>query len=291
MWADLPPLAALRAFTAFAQSKNLVAAGEALGVSHAAVSQQLRLLEQHLNLPLVDRSGRALALTPQGETLANATVMGFEKMAAVCRDLKGLDEGRPLHVTTSPTFAASWLMPNLPDFRMQNPTIDILIDPTPSLKDPALGGVDLALRYGTGPWDGLENTLWMPSPVVVVAAPSLLKGVRKPKPEEMHALPWLEEVGNNEGSEWLRDHGMDGQITGGRIQVPGNLLLQGALDGQGLAVTVEAFVAAEVAAKRLVVVSEQLRPDAGYHLVTLPGVHRPPLRKFLTWLKRRHSAN
>lgn len=291
MWSDLPPLAALRAFTAFAQNKNLVAAGEALGVSHAAVSQQLRLLEQHLNLPLVDRSGRALALTPQGETLANATVMGFEKMAAVCRDLKGVVADRPLHVTTSPTFAASWLMPNLPDFRAQNPEIDILIDPTPSLKDPTLGGVDLAVRYGSGPWDGLENTLWMPSAVVVVGSPRLLKGCENPSPEDMRALPWLEELGHTEGSDWLRNHGVHKEITGGKVQVPGNLLLQGALDGQGLAVTVDVFVSAEVAAGRLVVVSKQSRSGTGYHLVTLPGVHRPPLRKFLAWLKRRHLAN
>lgn len=286
-WSDLPPLAALRAFTAFAQSKNLVAAGEALGVSHAAISQQLRLLEQHLNLPLVDRTGRALVLTPQGEILAKATVLGFENIADTCGRLKGVDEDRPLHITTSPTFASSWLMPHLPEFRAQHPEIDILIDPTPSLKNPSLGGVDLGIRYGTGPWDGLENTLWMPSSVVAVAAPKLLNGNTNPTPEEMRALPWLDELGHTESSDWLRDHGVGEQMTGGRIQIPGNLLLQGALDGQGLAVTVSIFVAAEVAAGRLVVLSEQVRPNAGYHLVTMPGVHRPPLRKFLRWLKRK----
>jgi LysR family glycine cleavage system transcriptional activator len=290
-WRDLPPLAALRAFTAFAQCGSLVEAGDALGVSHAAVSQQLRLLEQHLNFPLLDRSNRALRLTPQGELLAKTTTMGFEKMAGVCRDLKGVDADRPLHVTTSPTFAASWLMPNLPEFRAENPEIDILIDPTPSFKDPVLGGVDLGVRYGTGPWDGLENMLWMPSSVVVVASPKLLQGRETPSPEEMRALPWLEELGHTEGSDWLRNQGVDEQMTGGRIQVPGNLLLQGVLDGQGLAVTVDVFVSAAVKAGRLVVVSKQSRLDAGYHLVTLPGVHRPPLRKFLRWLKQRKPAN
>ena len=69
-WRDFPPLAAMRAFAAFAETGNVVAAGDALGVSHAAISQQLRALETHLGVTLLDRSGRALKLTADGEILA-----------------------------------------------------------------------------------------------------------------------------------------------------------------------------------------------------------------------------
>ena len=71
-WRDLPPLSALRAFAAFAETGKVVAAGNALGVSHAAISQQLRGLEDHLGLSLLDRSGRSLRLTPEGQVLADA---------------------------------------------------------------------------------------------------------------------------------------------------------------------------------------------------------------------------
>ena len=71
-WRDLPPLSALRAFAAFAEEGSVVAAGDALGVSHAAISQQLRSLEAHLDVVLLDRSGRALTLTAEGAQLATA---------------------------------------------------------------------------------------------------------------------------------------------------------------------------------------------------------------------------
>lgn len=285
-WRSIPSLAALRAFSAFAECKSLTAAGAALGVSHAAISQQLRVLERHLGVSLVDRTGRALVLTPQGEILAAATIRGFDAIAVACSLLTETDAARPLHISVSPTLAASWLMPHLPSFRARHPEIDILIDPTPELRNPVLGGVDVALRYGTGPWEGLENNLWLSSPVVVVAAPKLLESSGIQGAENMHALPWLEELGHSEGSDWLRVHGVQGKVSGGTIQVPGNLLLQGALDAQGVALMVRAFVERDVAAGRLVVLSEQARAGAGYHIVTLPGVHRPALQMFLRWLRR-----
>ena len=83
-WRDLPPLSALRAFAAFAQAGNVVAAGDALGVSHAAISQQLRSLETHLDIALLDRSGRALRLTPDGIELAQALDSGFSGIIETC---------------------------------------------------------------------------------------------------------------------------------------------------------------------------------------------------------------
>ena len=149
-----------------------------------------------------------------------------------------------------------------------------------------VGGVDLAIRYGVGPWDGCDNTLWLSSPMVVVVAPDLIKGRDVSAPEDLRDLPWIEEFGTSEGNEWLRKHGVDSGITGGFIQAPGHLMLDAARDGQGVAVTVKTFVQPDLDAGRLICFFEEARPGAGYHIVTRTGVQRAAVKAFVRWLKR-----
>lgn len=285
-WRNLPPMSALRAFAAFAQGGNVVAAGEALGVSHAAISQQLRALEGHLGVALLDRSGRQLRLTEAGETLARALSQGFADMIEACEEITGARDDRPLHISTTPTFAASWLMPRLPDFRTRHPGVDLSIDPSANLVSLSAEGVDMAIRYGQGPWPGLENEMLLRSPMVVVAAPALVGEGDLPPLEALGRYPWLEEYGTTESTNWLREKGVLGPSRGGLMQVPGNLLLDGARDGQGLAVTVKAFVERDIAAGRLRVLHREERDEKGYHIVTRPGVLRPTLKAFVAWLRR-----
>jgi LysR family glycine cleavage system transcriptional activator len=285
-WRDLPPLAGLRAFAAFADTGGVSQAGAALGVSHAAISQQLRSLEAHLGVSLLDRAGRTMHLTAEGEALAQAAMQGFAQMIEASRTITGANDTRPLHISATPTFAASWLMPCLPRFRMIEPDVNILLNPTPDIAALEPGGVDIAIRYGTGPWAGLDNELWLESPMVVVGAPSLVAGKKVESAEDLRHLPWLEEFGRSEGSDWLSEHGVSERTTAGFIQVPGNLMLDGARDGQGIAVTVRAFVEADLQSGRLVLLDEENRDGSGYHIVTRPGVQRPPLKAFVRWLKR-----
>lgn len=284
-WRDLPPLASLRAFGAFAETGTLQSAGDALGVSHAAISQQIRTLEDRLGLALVDRSGRALRLTEDGARLADALLHGFGAIADTVAALTGADAARPVHVSTTPTFAASWLMPRLSRFRALHPGIDLRIDPSPALVRLEPGGIDVALRYGDGDWPGLETEMLLQSPMVVVAAPILLEGRRIAQPSDLAALPWLEELGTTESTNWLRRKGVADGIVGSRIQVPGNLLLDGVRDGQGVTVTVRAFVARDLEAGRLLELFGE-NDSNGYHIVTRPGVLRRPARDFVTWLRR-----
>lgn len=281
----MPPLAALRAFAAFVQSGGVAGAGEALNVSHAAISQQLRALERHMGVALLDRSGRALALTDEGERLAQALTLGFGAIWGAVQELTGADAARPLHISATPTFAAHWLMPRLPDFRLSHPGIDLMLDPSPALVELGPGGIDIALRYGRGGWPGLRSQRLVDSPMVVVAAPSLLRGRAIAEPADLADLPWLEELGTSEATRWLRRHGVTQGIVGDRVQVPGNLMLDGARDGQGVAVSVRLFVEADVAAGRLKILFEE-PGGAGYHIVTRAGVLRPAARAFIGWLRR-----
>lgn len=286
----MPPLAALRAFAAFAERGTLVGAGGTLGVSHAAVSQQIRSLEDHLGLPLVDRTGRKLELTEAGAVLAQACSEGFGNIARTVEDITGVSDARAVHVSTTPTFAASWLMPRLPAFQADHPGIKLLIDPTPKLAELSPGGIDLAIRYGVGPWGRYDCQMLLESPIVVVAAPSLIAGRPVGTPTDLACLPWLEELGTTESTTWLHRNGVEQGAVGAYMQMPGNLVLDAARGGQGIAVTVRAFVAADIAEGRLVQLFEEPQAGAGYHLVTRAGVMRPGLRTFVRWLARQVPA-
>lgn len=287
-WLRMPPLAALRAFAAFAETGNVAAAGRALNVSHAAISQQLRALEGHLGAVLLDRSGRGLALTAEGRHLARALELGFGAIGAAVEELSRDSAARPLQVTLTPTFAVHWLMPRLASFRDAHPGIDLVLDPRGDLSDPAPGAVDLAIRYGRGDWPGLEAELLLPAPLSVVAAPGLLKGRSVTCPEDLLDLPWLEELGTTEASKWLHDNGVEGRVHTA-MTLPGNLLLDAVREGQGVAVVVRPFTEPDLKAGRL---AELFASDSGrgYYIVTRPGVLRPPAKAFATWLRRQKAG-
>lgn len=288
-WRALPPLSALRAFAAFTESGNVIAAGTALGVSHAAISQQLRVLETHLNVSLLDRSGRALRLTREGEQLAGVLRGGFALMGEGVAAVTGARDARALHISVTPTFAAAWLMPRLAGFRAAYPDIDLMIDPTADVVTLEPDGIDVAVRFGTGGWAGVTSTLLWESTMVVVGAPVLVGETAYADLAALARFPWMEEFGNSESTSWLQKHGVT-ERAGSLLQVPGNLLVDGARDGQGIAVTVRKFVERDIEAGRLRVLHEERVAGSGYHIVTRDGIMRAPLKSFVTWLKREGRA-
>jgi LysR family transcriptional regulator, glycine cleavage system transcriptional activator len=284
-WRSLPPLAALRAFAAFAETGSVVRAGEALNVSHAAISQQLRALEAHLGLALIARQGRELALTAEGRLLAEAATTGFDGIARVVELLTGAEAGRPLQITTTPSFASGWLMPRLADFRARHPEVDLTIDPSGTLQPLGPGGHDIALRFGSGGWPGVEAELLIRSGVVVVASPALVGDAPVGDIADLAGHPWMQELGTNEASAFLERHGVARGAGGGLTSLPGNLMIDAARDGQGIAVIARAFVEADLAAGRLRLLHQD-DSCTGYYLVTPKGVLRPAARAFVRWALR-----
>lgn len=287
-WRNMPSLISLRALDAFATEGNVVKAGKILNVSHAAISQHLRQLEDHMGVALVDRGGRSLVLTDEGEQLARALRLGFGAITTAVEDLMQTDAARPLHISCTSTFATIWLMPRLPDFRAKHPEIDLMLDPNPRVVTLEPGGVDMAIRHGDGNWPGLDVEMLVPSAMSVVASPALLDGRQNVTPKDLAELPWLEEIGASEADAWFKEHGVDLVSRAARIQLPGNLLIEGVRAGQGVAVTVRKFVEADLASGRLVELfcDEVAR---GYFVVTRPGVLRPPVKAFLQWLRRQKT--
>lgn len=280
----MPPLSALRAFEAYAEHGSLQLAGEALSVSHAAVSQQIRNLETHLDVTLLDRTGRQATLTNEGHAMADVLTNSFEAIGAEVRKLRTKDAERPLVVSTTPSFAANWLVPRLADFRAKHPEIDVVIDANPNLVELGPNGADIAFRFGQGGWQGLQSSLIVPTCRVAVAAPSFICDDCPTSPSDLARFPILQEVGTSESSLWLAKHGVVDAGQGGSITLPGNLTLDAARTGQGIAVTAEVWVRSDLEAGRLVKLFAD-EEDFGYFIVTRTGVHRAALKSFLKWVK------
>ncbi len=285
-WQNLPSLGALRAFHALAENGTFTRAGAALNVSHAAVSQQVRALEDRLGVELVSRAGRRGTLTPEGERLAAALSTAFLGIQRAVDELTGADARRPLQVTTTAAFAMGWLMPRLSDFRHEHPEIELMLNPTAQFVELAPGGIDVAVRYGGGVWRGLDAELLLPTTIVIVAAPSLIGARRIAEPRDILDLPWLQELGTTEMSNWLRDRGVIAPRKENVTHLPGHLVLEGLRSGDGVSLTARVLIEREIAAGRLIVLFEDALPGLGYYIVTRPGVLRPPLKAFVAWLRR-----
>jgi LysR family transcriptional regulator, glycine cleavage system transcriptional activator len=285
-WHDLPPLASLRAFAALAETGSVTAAGAALNVSHAAVSQQVRALEARLGITLVTRDGRRAGLTADGARLAATLTPAFATIGRAVEELTGADAARPLQITTTPALAASWLLPRLAAFRLARPEIELMLHPTAHLVDLAPGGVDLAIRFGDGDWPGLDCEPLISTSYVIVAARSLVGDRRIASPSDILDLPWLQELGTTEITDWLRSRGVLARKSGDIAHMPGHLVTEALRRGEGVTATTRILIEPDLAEGRLVVLFEEDRPKTGYWLVTRPGPMRPPLKAFAAWLRR-----
>jgi DNA-binding transcriptional LysR family regulator len=284
-WSDLPSLTSLRAFAAVAETKSYSRAGAGLNVSHAAISQQVRALEARLGVALVVREGRTIKLTDAGARLAFNLEKGLAAIREGIEALTDADMARPVQVTTSPAFAASWLMPRIADFRQRHPGITLMLSATAEVLALSPGGVDIAIRYGTGSWPGLAVRPLLLPDMIVVGSPALI-GNRDPNdPETLLGLHWLQELGTNEVAGWMERHGITARRPTMVTHMPGNLILEAVRRGDGVTFTARSFVEEYIETGRPVVLSSE-RDAGGYYVVTHGGPLRPRAQTFLKWLRQ-----
>ena len=283
-WRSLPSLTALRAFAATAELRNFSQAARALSVTHAAVAQQVRALEDALGRPLVQREGRGVSLTTDGEQLAEALGEGF---GAIQRGLEALRAGeadRPVRVTLTASFAAQWLMPRLKDFWLLHPDIGLSMHPDSKVVDLHRERMDLAIRYGNGDWPGVEAEYLTSARLVIAGAPSLI-GARELTVQDMAGIDWVLAQGWAEQDAYLRQLGLDPQSLSRTDIASEELALAAARQGLGLVVESVALIESDVAEGRLRIVHESREKLPAYFIVTLPGPKRAAARAFLKWLK------
>lgn len=288
-WSRMPSLASLRAFAAVAEAGTLAGAGRTLNVSHAAISQQVRALEAFLGAELVVREGRRLVLTQEGRALAGQLDQAFSLMHRAVEELTDADRTRPLQVTMTPTFAVSWLMPRISDFRHRHPDIDLMLNPTADVVELEPGGVDLAIRFGMGEWRGLNSEPLLLTSFVVVAARSLVGDTDFSDLTRLQDFPWLQELGANESANWWKRQGI-APSKGSNLHMPGYMMLESLRRGDGVTAAARAFIEPEIRSGHLRVLFEDEERGNGYHLVTRPGVQRPPLKTFIAWLRNHRDG-
>jgi LysR family glycine cleavage system transcriptional activator len=285
-WGALPSLTSLRAFAAAAEYRNLTKAAAALNVTHSAVSQQIRALERHLGTRLVTRTQHGIALTSQGEFLSTGLLEAFAAMASLTENVSTAEAVRPLLVSATPMFSSAFLMPRLSAFIAEHPSIELRIESTIQAVDLMPGGIDLAIRYGTGHWPGLEAKLLLPGCLTVVASRDLIGDRAFTDPSELLDFPLLQEHASVEFDVWLEKVGVSPKAKRKVVRVPGNMLLDGIRRGDGIGATVPAFVAEELKSGQLVALFDDPIPEIGYYLVTLPGVDRSAAKRFMQWLSK-----
>lgn len=284
-WRALPPLTSLRAFAATAELRSFSQAARVLNVTPAAVAQQVRALEDQMGRALVQRDGRGVSLTADGEQLAEALVEGFGTMVRGVEALRAGEADRPVRVSLTASFAAQWLMPRLKDFWDKYPDIGLSLHPDARVVDLHRERMDLAIRYGNGEWPGVEATYLASARLVVAGAPSLLGDRTKLTPDEMREMDWILQRNWPEQDAYLRQLGLDPEALS-RTDLSGEeLVIAAARQGLGLAVESLALIESDVDDGRLRVVHESREKLPAYFIVTLPGPQRAAARAFLKWLK------
>ncbi len=288
-WTRMPPLSALRAFEAVARLGGYSAAARALNVTHAAVAQQVRSLEENLSVALVARSGRGMALTGEGAQLATVLAEAFAAIQTAVEVARGGDD-RPVRITLSPGFATQWLMPRLKLFWAAHPDIALSLHPEHRLVDLRREGMDLGIRYGNGDWPGMEARYLTSARLVVAGAPELvdtvLAGREALTPAEMRALPWVMTSSTPEEARWMESHGLDPEDPDAAWFPDEELTLAAARQGLGLIVESHALLEEDLSRSRLRVVYDSRDRLPGYFIVTPPGPQRHAARAFLAWLTK-----
>jgi LysR family glycine cleavage system transcriptional activator len=172
----LPPVNSMVVLEAAGRLLNFTRAGEELGLTQSAVSRQIQLLEEHLGAPMFQRQGRNLQLTRDGVRLHRSVTMGLGHIADTAVDIRRHRGTGELTVATSVTFANYWLMARLAQFRAQHPDIELRLVASTKLHDLVAAGVDIAIRYGSGRWDGLDVIRIFDNEIWPVCAPAYLDG-------------------------------------------------------------------------------------------------------------------
>jgi LysR family glycine cleavage system transcriptional activator len=282
-WSRIPSLNSLKAFSALAETNSYSKAAVQLNVTHAAVRQQVKALEEYLGLSLAFRQGRGVRLTSEGVELARDLDDAFRAIQRGIEKLTGEDVSRSVQITTSPAFAVEWLMPRIAEFQQRHPDITLMLNPTADVIDLKPGGIDVAVRYRHRDRLDKDVASVLVSDMVVLGAESLLEGRQYEEPSTLVDLPWLQELNTNEVAEWFNRRGVSLSRPLIISQMPGNLIMQAVRRGDGISYTARGFFQDDIDSGRMRVLHSE--PASGiYYVETNPGPSRPAVTKFLSWL-------
>ena len=302
----LPPLNALRVFEAAARHLSFKAAAVELSITQAAVSHQVKSLEEYLGVELFRRSGRGVRLTEAARACLPKLREGFDSIAAAVEQIRERAGDAELQITAPPVFAARWLMPRLAAFAKREPRIDVRVVASSKMVDAGaldsptlMSGLDLRdessgveIHLGAGEYPGYRADKLFEVSTAVVAAPDLLATLKKPEDLANHLLLHDDAMnlvaGGDAWRKWLEAAGVADRVDGSRgPHFSSNILsLEAASQKLGVALALRPLVDADIASGRLVApFAIELKPQSAYYLVCPEVIAgRPAVTAFREWL-------
>ena len=291
---SLPSLNALRSFDAAARHQSFTRAAEELCVTQGAVSHQVKVLEADLGVRLFNRERNGLVITKAGREYLAVVRDAFDRIALGTEQLTQRQRSGPLTVSTSPDFAAKWLVHRLGRFAAAHPEIELNVSATMHHVDFASEEVDLAIRHGAGIWPGLDAVNLCPEELFPVCSSVLLHrqgGIRRP--EDVLCFPLLHLIDRRDWAKWLEAAGTSatGPLSGPVLN-HASMLLDAAIEGQGIALARTTLAATDLLNDRLVRPFSVALPLSNTFWIVCPKATKslPKIVAFREWLLA-ESAN
>ena len=284
----LPPLSALPAFDAAARHLSFTNAAGELNLTHGAISRAVRNIEDRLGVQLFERGTRSVSLTPEGAAYAAAVAAALDQISTATMAVATPRQAGVLTVSTSDGFAGRWLVPRLYRFHRAHRDIDVRISTSGLLADFVRDGIDIAIRYGAGDYDGVVSELLSEVDVFPVCSPELLSGehpLREPADLRHHTL--IHDGFPIDWKTWLERAGItDINPNSGVRFDSATYATEAAVHGEGVLLGRSTLVSADLAAGRLVrPFGLELKANSQYYVVYLQSALRQrSVRAFRDWL-------
>lgn len=290
----LPPLDLLAAFEAVARRGSITAAAAERFITQSAMSRQIQALEAALGVPVFERRHRALVLTAAGQRLLAATNAALAQLGEAVAAIRAPQPPAPLALTTTPSFAALWLIPRLAGFTREHPGVDVRLDASFDKRDLQRDGIDLAVRYM--PVDGGQGERLFGEVLVPVCSPALRKRKLHPltAPADLvhHTLLHVSDAGGTsmplEWEPWLQQLGQPNLQPQARLTFNSyNEAVAAAVAGHGVALGRRPLIDALLKKRQLVVpFGEATATARAYFLMLAPGAaQRPDAQALAAWLR------
>jgi LysR family glycine cleavage system transcriptional activator len=292
------PLNALRAFASVYLHGGVRAAARELRIAHSSVSRHLAELEKWLGVELLRPAGgrRGLTFTPQGEALGRAALAGLREIAHAAAAVREARSAQAVTISAAHSLAVRWLLPRLPAFEQAFPRLEVSVVVERGFGDPEAGGIDLAIRMGSGPWPEARCAALMDDALYPVMSPAYWKKAGRPAaPEDLVGLRLLHDRDPQASWEaWQRAQGPPAlDVASGPRFTSSDLVLRAAAQGQGVALARHRLAADDVAAGQLLApLAGRVELGPSYWLLTpRRAAIRPATATVIAWLHREAGAS
>ena len=287
MAARLPPLNALKAFEASARQLSFTRAAEELFVTQAAISHQIKSLEEHLGIKLFMRKNRSLLLTEEGQSYYSDIKDVFTLLHEATEKLLARGAKGAITVSLQPSFAIQWLVPRLNAFNLLNPDVDVRIKAVDQPDNSLTEDVDVAIYYGRGRWPDLHIDKLHTEYLVPVCSPLLIEKKPLNGIGDLANHTLLHDTSRRDWKRWFKETGVKGgNVNHGPIFSHSSMVVQAAVYGQGVALAQSVFAKPEIEAGRLITPLEttMISKDAFYIVCRNHQVDLGKIAAFREWV-------